>query len=136
MNHGPLSPSRFAAAIAERLDAVVPSGLTVQAQGSSVNLYWGRARRGGSVNATLLAEDDGRTATELLEISARTILNDIQTDLMEHLREQWPLGKGNQAAEPDARVQEDRLLMWFGEEEQPVIALPPLKLADLLEGAA
>jgi hypothetical protein len=55
---------------------------------------------------------------------------------MELLREQWPVGEGSQAAEPDARVQEDRLLMWFGDEEKPLIVLPPLRLSDLLEGAA
>ena len=136
MDYGRLSPSRFAAAIAERLDGVVPAGLRVRAQGSRVNLYSGQAIRGGSENATLITEEDGRTVAELVETSAWTILNAVQTDLMELLREQWPVGEGSQAAEPDARVQEDRLLMWFGDEEKPLIVLPPLRLSDLLEGAA
>jgi hypothetical protein len=136
MDYSQLSPSRFAAAIAERLDAVVPPGLSVRANGSTVNLYSGRAVRGGSVNAVLILEEDGRTLAELVETSACAILNDIQTDLMELLTEQWPLGERRQAAEPDARVTADRLLMWFGDEDKPLIALPPLELKDLVGGAA
>jgi hypothetical protein len=136
MAYGRPSPIRFAAAIAERLDTVVPAGLRVRAEGYRVHLYSGHSIRGGSENASLLMEEDGRTVDELVETSAVTILNSVQTDLMEHLREQWPIGEGNQAAEPSARVENDRLLMWFGDETRPVITLPPLLLIDLVDGAA
>jgi hypothetical protein len=130
------SPDRFATAIAERLNRVVPSGFRVRAQGARVQLYFGSTIRGGSDNAILVAEQDGRTVAELVECAARGILNDVQTHVMEMLREQWPLGDQRQAGNPGARVQGDSVSMWFGDEQRPLVVLGPLELVDVLEGAA
>ena len=55
---------------------------------------------------------------------------------METLTEEWPLGPNGRVLEPGARVDGDQLLMWFGDERAPVIALPTLPIAEILEGAA
>ena len=127
---------RFAAAIAARLNAVLPPDFSVRAKGANVDVYARGQDRHASVSAKLLASDDGRSLTELMEVAAQGILDGAQDGIMEILTEEWPLGSSGRAAEPGTRVVGDRLLMWFGEEDAPIIALQPLPIAEILEGAA
>ncbi len=39
--------------------------------------------------------------------------------------EPWP-GTGGSQPNPDARVEADAILMWFGPEDAPVLRLPPI----------
>jgi len=117
----------------ERLDRVVPSGLSVRSDGCSVNVYCKGLHLHGSAAADYVADVDGRTLADRLSTAAWAILSGTQDAIMEILTEQWPLGPNGGAAEPEARVEGDRLLMWFGEEQAPVVALPPLDLADVME---
>jgi hypothetical protein len=129
-----LSPDRFAQAIAAWLDAVVPRGLSVRADGAAVIVYdpipWGE-----SVAAEILGDDDDRSVAERLETAARAIMCSAQDEIMESTREQWPLGPTG-AANPDARVIGEDLQMWFGDEAAPILRLEPVHLADLANGAA
>ena len=129
-----LSPNLFAAAIAARLDAAVPDGLSVRAQGSEVGIYdptwWG-----ASSAAEILKEEDGRSMIDLIEQAARSIMNSTQDIVMESTREQWPMGQVR-AADPDARVIGDQLHLWFGDEEKPILHLGSVDLTELANGAA
>src|SRR5262245_29445706 len=129
-----LSPDRFAAALAARLNAVVPSGLSVRAEGSAVSVY-DPGLAGGSAAAETLTREDGRPIVEQVELVAYAILNGTQDVVMESTREQWPMG-ATRAAEPGARIIGDRLHLWFGDEDQPVLRLESVDLADLARGAA
>jgi hypothetical protein len=129
------SPRRFAAAMAERLDGVVPSGLTVHSQGPSIDIYARNTHRHASAAADIITED-GRSLAEQIDTAARSILGGAQDAVMEILMEQWPLGPSGRVVYPDARVEGGRLLMWFGDERAPVIVLPPLNVSDVIEGAA
>jgi hypothetical protein len=129
------SPERFAVELATRLDKVVPPGLSVRAEGTSVNVYSATDDRHASAGAELIAEQDGRTFAERAEVAAWGILEGAQDGVMELLREQWPLGRDGKAVHAGTRVNGNELLMWFGDEGAPVIALPPLNLDDL-DGAA
>jgi hypothetical protein len=131
-----LSPERFAAAVAERLNAVVPRGLSVRAEGTTVTLYdpsWWPA----SSAAEIVSDDDDRSIVQRAETAARSILNATQDVIMESTREQWPppTGAGN-APYPDARVVGERLQMWFGDEAAPILRLEPVDLTELSHGAA
>ena len=130
------SPERFAAAMAARLTSVVPSGFIVRSNGVSVDVYGGADDRHASAGATIISEDDGRSLAERIQTAAWAILNGAQDGVMEILREQWPIAAKGRAAEPGARVQGDELRMWFGDENAPTIALAPLKLRDVMDGAA
>jgi hypothetical protein len=129
-----LSPDRFAAAVAARLDSVVPAGLSVRAEGSAVSLYdpesWG-----SSLAADILTEEDGRSIVELVETAAYAIMNSIQDEVMESTKEQWPPGPRG-AAEPEARVIGEQLHLWFGDETAPILRLQPVDLIELGDGAA
>jgi hypothetical protein len=129
-----LSPHRFAAALAARLNAVVPPGLRVRAQGSAVSVY-DSALCGGSSGADILAEEDGRATAKLAETAAWTIMDSTQDVVMESTREQWPMG-ATRAADAGARVVGDWLHLWFGDEENPVLRLESVDLTELSNGAA
>jgi hypothetical protein len=131
---GRLSADRFAAALAARLNAVVPSGLSVRAEGTDVSVY-DPALAGGSAAARLLTEEDGRPIGELVRLAAYGILDATQDVVMESTREQWPMGT-TRAADPGARVVGDRLDLWFGDEDKPVLRLESVDLAELAHGAA
>jgi hypothetical protein len=129
-----VSPDRFAAAVATRLNSVVPAGLSVRAEGSGVCLYdpesWG-----ASWAADILTDDDGRSIVELVETAAYAIMNSIQDEVMESTKEQWPLGPRG-AAEPEARVIGEQLHLWFGDAAAPILRLEPVQLVELADGAA
>jgi hypothetical protein len=129
-----LSPARFAAALAMRLNSAVPAGLSVRAKGSEVTLYdpesWG-----ASFAAESLTNEDGQPIVELVESVAYTIMNSIQDEVMESTKEQWPLGPRG-AAEPEARVIGEQLHLWFGDEAAPILRLDPVNLIEVADGAA
>ena len=114
------SSTRFAAALAARLNDVVPAGLSVRSRGPSVNVYGARTSRHAGVGAAQIENDDGRTVEKRAEGIAWAILNGAQDGVMEILAEQWPGVVDGRAAEPGARVQDGELRMWFGDERTPV----------------
>ena len=130
-----LSPDRFAAALASRLDSVVPEGLSVRARGAGVTLY-DPASWGISSAAEILTAEDGRSVVELVETAAYAIMNSIQDEVMRSTKEQWPQGPARRAAEPEARVIGVQLHLWFGNEAAPVLRLKPVYLSELADGAA
>ena len=135
MSSASLSPRRFAAAMAERLNGVVPSELAVRSDGPSVDVY-GRSTNRHASAAADITEQDGRSLVERLDTAALSILGGTQDAVMEILTEQWPLGPNGGVVYPNARVEGGRLFMWFGDERAPVIVLPPLNVADITDGAA
>ena len=122
--------------MAARLNAVVPSGLLVRSDGPSIGLFTGTDIWGGSIAAEIIADDDGRSLAEKVETAVLAILEGIQDDIMESSKEQWPIGRNGKVSLPGSRVDGERLFMWFGDEADPVVAFPPLSLAEVLEGAA
>jgi len=129
-----LSSDRFAEAIATRLNAVVPAGLSVRAEGSGVNLY-DPAPWGASWAADFITRDDGHSVAERLASVAESIMSSIQDEVMESTHEPWPGGPAGGAL-PDARVIGAQLHMWFGDEKNPVLRLEPIYLSEFANGAA
>jgi len=136
MKEQTLSANRFAAAVAYRLNEIVPVGFSVRANGCSVDVYTASDDRHASAAASIVMERDGRSLAELVQLAAWAILNGAQDSVIEMLREQWPLGPNGRVAEPAARVEGELLLMWFGKEDQPVIRLSPVSVGEITEGAA
>ena len=124
-----LSPARFAAAIAARLDDAVPNGLFVRAHADIVGVcdpdWWG-----GTGIADIVGTDDGRTIVERVVTAARAIMSSTQDQVIESTKEQWPMGPMG-VAYPEVRVVGEHLHLWFGEEKAPVIRLEPIALTDL-----
>ena len=130
------SPEAFTRVVASRLNEVVPRGFSVRAHGVNVDVYGGQGHRPASAAGMIIGLDDDRSLQERMETAARSILAGAQTEIMELLREQWPVGPNRQAAEPDARVVKDQLRMWFGKEDAPVVRLQSVPMDEIFEGAA
>jgi len=130
------SSTRFAAALAARLNDVVPAGLSVRSRGPSVDVYGARTSRHAGVGAEHIEHDDGHALEKRAEGIAWAILNGAQDGVMEILTQQWPAAADGRAAEPGAKVQDGELRMWFGDERAPIIVLQPIPIAELFEGAA
>ena|ERR1041384_1796200 len=132
-----LSAERFASAIAARIQSVVPDRITVGAQGSAVSVYdqghWGDW--GYSQIADIVAEEDGRSIVERVQTAAWAIVSFAQDAVMESTREPWPGGPPG-GAMPTAQVIGEQLHVWFGDEDNPVLRLEPIELAELSDGAA
>ncbi|MGI8332415.1 hypothetical protein ACRYCC_20790 [Actinomadura scrupuli] len=123
----PASSHDLAAALAARLGPVLPSGLTVRADGDRVSVHSGETEVGGSAAAALIGDEDGRSVEEKIETASRAVLGGVQDAVAEWLTEPWPEG----LAAPGARVAGGHLHLWYGEERAPVLGLSSVDLADM-----
>jgi hypothetical protein len=119
-----VSSHYLAAALASRLDDVAPEGFRVVADEGRITVTHDEAVVGGSAAPQILEDD----AEPDLETATRATISAVQDAFAEELREPWPATAGAMP-DVDARVQNDRLIMWFGSETAPVLALAPFPLA-------
>jgi hypothetical protein len=119
-----VSSHDLAAALASRLDEVAPDGFRVVADEGRITVTRGESVVGGSAAPQILEDD----AEPDLETAARATISALQDVFAEELREPWPATTG---AMPDvnARLDDNRLIMWFGSGSAPVLALAPFPLA-------
>jgi hypothetical protein len=134
---------RLAAALAERLDAVVPRPLRVQAEGGWVSVYHGVTARSSTGVAPVLdqdagpvEEDDERWSFEAVAAGvAWNALSSVQDEVAETTTEPWPrLPRGGMAM-PGTCTDGEQIFLWYGpahgSEEGAVLSLPPIPLAEL-----
>ena len=124
------SSRELAAALADRLNQIVPDGFTVRSEGVSVNVYQDDQDLGGSPALEILADRDGRSVDEKIEAGVQAVLSDVQDRVIKARKGPWPgvSGRGTDLPMPDCRVTGDRLQLWFGDENAPVISVAPIEL--------
>lgn len=126
------SSHKLAAALAGRLNEVVPVPCRVYAEGYDVGVDARDMPIGGSSASFIVDEDDDRTLGEKIETAVRAVLSGVQDCISEFLTEQWPSIDGRGMAMPGARSDEERVYLWYGENEgAPVISMPPIRIADI-----
>ncbi|HKV51664.1 MAG TPA: hypothetical protein VJO52_10730 [Gemmatimonadaceae bacterium] len=128
----------LAAAMAERLNAVVPAGFRVVAVEGFVSLYhedeWegsnglhGLVDRRVNPSAAACARE---SFAWLLARGAWNILSGVQDGVAETTREPWPKLPQRGMANPGTRTDGRWVYMWFGPDEESeaeaVLALPPI----------
>lgn len=120
----------LAAALADRLNQIVPDGFTVRSDGVSVNVYHDGQDLGGSPALEILADRDGRSVDEKIETAVQAVLSDLQDRVIEARKGPWPGGSGRGAdlPMPDCQVTDDQLRLWFGDENAPVVSVAPIEL--------
>ena len=124
---GASSPD-FAAELASRLNEVAPEGYTVNAENVTVVLRHHGAVVGSTEMAELVEDSENPDLLpESLETAARAILSNVQDWISDSSYQPWP-GERSQPA-PDAHATADRLEMWYGGQDHPVLKLRPLALA-------
>jgi hypothetical protein len=119
-----VSSRDLAAALASLLDDVAPAGFSVVADGGRIAVTRGGLVVGGSAAPEILEDD----AEPHLETVTRSAISAVQDVFAEELTEPWPATAGAMP-DADARVDDDRLIVWFGSETAPVLALAPFPLA-------
>jgi hypothetical protein len=125
-----VSSRELAAALADRLNQIVPVGFTVRSEDVRVNVYRDGQDLGGSPALVILAERDERSVDEKIETAVQAVLSDIQDRIIEASKGPWPgeSGHGADLPMPDCQVTGDRLRLWFGDENAPVISVAPIAL--------
>lgn len=129
-----ISSHRLARALAERIAEILPPPLTVRVSGSRIDVHADGVCQGGSAAVVIVEADDDRTPTERLETAGRAVLSGIQDCVSEYLTLPWPIDAEGRMAMPGARVDAERVHLWFGgSEAAAVITLRPIGLDELVE---
>ena len=124
-----VSSRDLAVALADRLGTVVPPGVVVREQDAELAVLYDGVLIGVSGAPTILETVEAlREPGENLETAARAALSGVQDYIAEATTEPWP-GTGGSQPNPDARLDGNLLVMWFGPEDAPVLRLPPIDLA-------
>lgn len=124
----PVSSHDLAAALAERLNQVLPDGFHVVTSDIDLIVF----RRGTELGiaaalAVLETVDAIKNPERGLETAVRATLDAVQDLVAEATAEPWP-GAGTSQPNPDTRVHGGALTLWFGPEEDPVLRLEPVAL--------
>ncbi|GAC1481752.1 MAG: hypothetical protein NVS1B4_26830 [Gemmatimonadaceae bacterium] len=131
----PALSGKVATAVASRLALVVPTSRGVRAEGDVVSVYSQRVPTitlCGSAAAIIAEDNDERPVDERIEVAVAAILNSVQDCVTRELGEPWPKQMRGGMALPDTRRDGRRIHLWFGDDERtPVIALPPIEIAEL-----
>ena len=129
------SSHKLAAALAQRLNNIVPAPFHLSADNGHVNIH------NADVLDTIcytpdIVEDESRDLTDLLETVTLSVLSSVQDIISEETRDAWPSTDGRTMALPDARIDAEAVHLWYGEEESPLVRLPPIRLDEIMEGRA
>jgi hypothetical protein len=114
----------LAHALATRLVAVVPAGFSVVADGPEVAVASGAWSV--SIDVKALVEQEG-DPNENVQSGAWAVLSTVQDFITEELRQPWPDGVVPLPI-PATAVEGARLRLWYGDEREPVLELPPISL--------
>lgn len=123
-----MSSRELALALAECLARVVPAGFTVSAEDTMLAVSHDGEHLGRSGAPDFLESIEGLAdPVETLIRATRVALDTVQVLISDESALPWP-GERSQP-NPDVRLDGDRLVMWFGDEQAPVLELPPIDLS-------
>jgi hypothetical protein len=129
------SSRSIGAALAERLDEVVPRPCRVTEQDGSIRVTISdKAVVAFATSVSFGAGGDSESTFEgQVETDVRAVLGAVQDAISEHLREPWPSTDRRQMALPDVHRDGDQLHMWYGEQRAPVVSLRAITLVGASE---
>lgn len=124
---------RLAEALVERLRPHIPSDVVLQPERGGVTvLVEGFAWLRQGVEEIL---DQPGDPAFFLETAAWNVLSSIQDFVSEHRAEPWPRWEWGADADPlpspRAAVRSGALHLWYGNEDDPVLSLEPIRLKEL-----
>ena len=135
---------RLAAALAERLDVVVPRPFHVRAEGGWIAVYRGEEWDGSTGVAAIVGDDDagpegiadkGAPLAERVQAAAWAVLSSVQDAVSEATTEPWPVLPAGGLALPGTRADDESVYLWFGPETAretgAVLSLPSIRLEEL-----
>jgi hypothetical protein len=122
--------TQLASALAERLAQVLPEGFSISSDGHDL---WLDTPDGFGNSAWAGAVDRNPMDLSLYAGAVWTVLSSVQDGVSVTLREAWPLvmiGSEHQMALPGAKVVDEVLELWYGDEDAPAIRFQPIRLRD------
>ncbi|MHA6618561.1 hypothetical protein [Pseudonocardia sp. DLS-67] len=124
-----ISTRDLAIDLADRLNDIMPQGFVVHVQGAALAVMHSERIVGVSDALAIMESVEAiMHPRENLETAVRAALSGVQDHIAETTTEPWP-GSGGTQPNPDARVAGDRVQLWFGSEEDPLVTLRPIDLA-------
>lgn len=125
-----VSSHDLAAQLSERLNGVVPAGMSVRPAGAIIEICSSGHAVGRSAALDIIGDNDERSVTARIETATRAALSGVQDVIIEDAHSPWPdqPGHGMDLPVPDCRIVGDELFVWFGDETAPALALPPIRL--------
>lgn len=121
----------LARALARRLSTIIPPGVSVRTEGTSVVVVADGSVIGGTPAAEIANEADGRSAVERLASAASAVLSGVQDIVMRHSARQWPLDSAGRTALPYARIAGHQVAIGFEALGGTIVhELAPLTLED------
>ncbi|MGH2770178.1 MAG: hypothetical protein ACRDJF_06600 [Actinomycetota bacterium] len=121
---------RLARALVDRLSGLVPSGVSVSSTAAVVTM--GSATRSEDTEIERIVDQDG-DLRENVEAAALLVLDDLQDLLSECLKAPWPpvAGAPSELVSPQVEWSGDRLRLWYGDVDRPVLELCPIPVEEL-----
>ena len=80
-----------------------------------------------------IADDETRELGERLYTAVEVVLNSVQDSISEETREPWPSKDRRAMAMPGVHVGGDAIYLWYGDETAPVLELPKIPFAEIVE---
>jgi hypothetical protein len=131
---------RLAQALAERLDAVVSRPITIAAEQGWVVV---RDRQADADWQRLGVESvvgEPGQPWEQVGVAVWAVLNSVQDFVVQAAKHPWParaggqrrLARGAALPLPGVAVEHDRIRLWYGDADRPVLELPAIRRRDLL----
>jgi hypothetical protein len=133
LDGGEIDVDALAAALAERLAAVVPSPLHVSAESGMI---WIRNDEGHGVgiDVAAMANDDGESLEERVCQTARHALDALQDRIADETTEPWPARAGvvpGGFPAANAEIADEQVRLYYGDSRAPILELTPISLRDV-----
>jgi uncharacterized protein YidB (DUF937 family) len=118
----------LADALANRLDSIVPEGISVTAHDGSIGpVIDGEACGGTDFNGWV---EEGVSFDLTDGDAVLAALQAVQDGVARGRKSPWP-GEGPELPDPGVKVSEHRLLLWYGDEAEPVLQLDSIEIQDM-----
>lgn len=128
------SSRKLAAAVAARLQPVLPSGIQARSHDAHLGVFLDGTEVGGSDAAAIVEDEDDRTLQERTSAAVHATLSGIQDCIVEHLRKRWPLAAAtNDLVLPVVESDGSLLQLSYGDRDTPgAIKLAPIDVSELV----
>jgi hypothetical protein len=128
------SSRKLAAALAQRLNDIVPAPFRLSAEDGEVHIYIADELDSWLLTAQVV-EDESRDLAERLWTAVESVLSALQDSVSEHTRLPWPSTDGRTMALPGVRWDGESIHLWFGDDEAaPAVGIPPIGITEISEG--
>jgi hypothetical protein len=134
LDAGEINVDALAAALAQRLGAVVPSQIHVTTESGMVWIGNDENHGAGS-DIAAMANDDGESLEERVCCAARHALEVAQDRIAEETTDPWPARAGvvpGGFPVPRAEIADEQIRLYYGESGTPILELAPVHLCDVI----